>query len=308
MTTQFKEIFSGLQFPEGPIALDDGGFYVCETAAGAIRHIRKDGSATVLAKVGGCPSGIAFGPDGALYGTNGGIADFHERDGKLLPHFAPDNAPPGFIMRIDPGTGKMERLYTECDGVPLIAPNDIVADAHGGFWFTDHGKVRQKDRDHGAIYYAKFDGSYIRKMFGTMIGPNGIALSPDGKSVYVAETPTARMWRFDLSAPGEFARSDAAQLGRKGHLLAGLGGWQWFDSMKVDGEGWACVATLYNSGITAISPDGRTVEHVPLPDPFTTNLCFGGPDMRTAYVTLSTLGKLVAVPWPRRGLRLNHAR
>ncbi|MFI5317910.1 MAG: SMP-30/gluconolactonase/LRE family protein, partial [Myxococcota bacterium] len=50
--------------------------------------------------------------------------------------------------------------------------------------------------------------------------------------------------------------------------------------------------------------DGSKLEHVPMPDPLTTNICFGGKDLRTAYVTLSATGKLVALPWPRAGLRL----
>jgi gluconolactonase len=55
-----------------------------------------------------------------------------------------------------------------------------------------------------------------------------------------------------------------------------------------------------------IAPDGRSFEHIPMPDPMTTNICFGGPDLRTAYITLSGSGRLVAMEWPRPGLRLNH--
>ena len=72
----------------------------------------------------------------------------------------------------------------------------------------------------------------------------------------------------------------------------------------VDGEGHVCVATISNGGITSISPDGARIEHFPLPDPLTTNVCFGGPDLRTAYATLSGTGRLVAFDWPRPGLRL----
>jgi gluconolactonase len=78
------------------------------------------------------------------------------------------------------------------------------------------------------------------------------------------------------------------------------------DSLAVDGEGWVCVATLVNGGITAISPDGATVEHVPFPDLLVTNICFGGDDLRTAYLTLSGTGQLVSTTWPRPGLRLAH--
>ncbi|MFT3819318.1 MAG: SMP-30/gluconolactonase/LRE family protein [Rubrivivax sp.] len=305
---EYTEIASGLRFPEGPLALESGELLVCEVAAGTVQRIGRDRRARLFATPGGGPSGLAFGPDGMLYLCNGGTGDFREHEGKLYPHFAPDEPPSGCIQRLHPETGEVETLYTHCDGKPLIGPNDLVIDAHGGIWFTDHGKVRRDTRDNGAIYYARTDGSFIRRVVAPLLGPNGIALSPDGRQLYAAETPTARVWRFDIGEPGQLLKSPGAVLGSKGHLLCGLGGWQWLDSMKVDAEGWVCVATLFNGGITAISPDGKDVQHVPLPDPFTTNLSFGGPALRTAFVTLSTLGKVVAVPWRRPGLKLNFAR
>ena len=78
------------------------------------------------------------------------------------------------------------------------------------------------------------------------------------------------------------------------------------DSLAVDHDGWVCVATLLNGGITAISPDGEHTEHHATGDMFTTNICFGGDDMSTAFVTLSGTGRLVSFPWPRLGLRLAH--
>ncbi len=77
-------------------------------------------------------------------------------------------------------------------------------------------------------------------------------------------------------------------------------------SLAVDAEGWICVATLVNGGITAISPDGTEVEFYETGDPITTNICFGGDDLRTAYVTCSSSGRLVSFRWPRPGLRLAH--
>ncbi len=86
-------------------------------------------------------------------------------------------------------------------------------------------------------------------------------------------------------------------------LVAGVMDSQRFDQLSTPRT--ICVATLINGGITVISPDGRHVEHHPMPDPMTTNICFGGPDMRTAFITLSWTGRLVAVDWPVAGLRLN---
>ena len=76
------------------------------------------------------------------------------------------------------------------------------------------------------------------------------------------------------------------------------------DSLAVEANGNVCSATLLNGGITTFAPDG-SFEHVALPDPLTTNICFGGADMRDAYITLSGTGKLVKARWPRPGLKLN---
>jgi gluconolactonase len=88
--------------------------------------------------------------------------------------------------------------------------------------------------------------------------------------------------------------------------LAKFRDYQLFDSLAVDADGNICIATLFNGGITIISPDGAQIEHVPMPDFYTTNICFGGPDLRTAYITLSSSGRLVAVPWRRPGLPLHY--
>ena len=79
-------------------------------------------------------------------------------------------------------------------------------------------------------------------------------------------------------------------------------GFQLLDSLALEAGGNLCVGTLVNGGITVLSPGGDLVDHVPLDDPLVTNLCFGGDDRRTAYVTCSATGRLVAVPWPRPGL------
>ena len=83
--------------------------------------------------------------------------------------------------------------------------------------------------------------------------------------------------------------------------------WQRFDSMAVNADGTMCVATLMHGGISVISPAGELLQHVPLPDPFTTNICFGGPGQRTAFITLSATGRLIAIDdWPTPGLVLNY--
>ena len=87
--------------------------------------------------------------------------------------------------------------------------------------------------------------------------------------------------------------------------MAGLGGYQMFDSLAIEANGNICVATLVSGCISVIAPDGKLVEQIPTGDPLTTNICFGGPDLKTAYITLSGKGELVVMDWPRPGLPLN---
>jgi gluconolactonase len=309
---QIREIASGLRAPEGPVALRDGSVLVVELKGGALTRVAPDGKKKVIAEVGGAPNGAAVGPDGKVYICNNGGLIFAEISGHTLPiPGLPPNYKGGSIQRVDLASGKVETVYTECDGHPLRGPNDLVFDSTGGMWFTDFGKVEERRRDRGGVYYANTDGSLIKEMVYPIDGPNGIGLAPDDKRLYVPQTFEGRVWQWDIPSPGELRRVEnpgGAFLSGPGGgtLLAGLPGYQLFDSMAVDGAGNVCVATLINGGITVISPDGKSIEHIPMPDPITTNICFGGPDLRTAYITLLATGKLVAIDWPRPGLKLHY--
>ena len=124
-------------------------------------------------------------------------------------------------------------------------------------------------------------------------------------TLYAVETPTCRAWAFALSAPGEIQPPAKPYRRDKGMVIAGLGGYQMFDSLGLEASGNICVATLVKGAITVIAPDGRIVEQVETGDHMTTNIAFGGPELRTAYITLSGKGELVAMDWPRPGLPLN---
>lgn len=306
MTGAFREVARGLLFPEGPLAMPDGSVLVSEIARGTITRIRPSGATEVLAKVPtGAPNGLALGPDGALYACNGGGSRFRELDGILQPWGASADFAGGWIDRIDMKTGEVRRLYESCDCHRLSAPNDLVFDAHGGFWFTDLGKTLPRVRERGGVYYARADGSAITCAAYPIETPNGIGLSPDGTRLYVAETLSARLWALEVEAPGVLRLRDSRWA--PGELLAAPGGLRGFDSLAVQADGAVCVATLVEGGITRVSSDGARVEHIPLPDMYVTNLCFGGPDMRTAFVTLSSTGRLVAMEWDTSGLVLHNA-
>ena len=304
---KIREIAGGLQFPEGPVALDDGSVLVVEIARGTLTRVTPDGRTIVVATLGGGPNGAAIGPDGAVYiCNNGGFSWHRDADGGLRPVGQPDDYSGGRIERVKLSGGKVERLYDRCDEHGLRGPNDLVFDGQGGFWFSDLGKVRARGRDHGGVYYARADGTLVREVIHPILTPNGVGLSPDGQTLYVAETETARLWSFAIPAPGSLAKAPWPSP-HGGRLVVGVGGYQRFDSLKVDAEGNILVATLINGGITIVSPTAASVRHFPMPDRYTTNLCFGGRDLQTLFVTLSMTGRLVAIDdWPVPGLRLHY--
>ena len=300
---EFELITEGLEFPEGPIAMADGSVVLVEIKRQTLTRVHPDGRQEIIAELGGGPNGAAIGPDGAVYVCNNGGFQWNEAGGLTLPHGTPDYYVTGSIQRVDLATGEVTTLYSECDGKPLRGPNDIVFDADGGFWFTDLGKSNGDVSHVGHLHYATIDGSRIVLARDGMTTPNGVGLSPDGKQVFVAETQTGRLWEFDVAAPGELAAP--ADMWTAGKVMGPLPGYQLFDSLAVEANGRVCVATLVNGGITSFDPADGTWEHYAFPDPITTNICFGGDDMQTAFITCSGTGKLYKARWPRPGLKLN---
>lgn len=298
-----KIITDGLLFPEGPVALRDGSVLVAEIRSGHVVRVAADGSKSLLADCGGGPNGAAIGPDGALYVCNNG-------GNRYLPgHFigsgpAEDYAG-GSIQRVDLATGAVQTLYTHCGEHRLSSPNDLVFDRHGGFYFSDMGKKFHRHRDHGGLYYARADGSHIVEVAYQVQAANGVGLSPDQKTVYVAETETSRLWAFDIIEPGRVHKHPYPSP-HGGRLVCGLPGFQRFDSLALEASGNICIATLMTGHVTVIAPSGELLRQVKVPDTYCTNICFGGPDLRTAYITLSGTGQLVSMPWPEPGLALNH--
>jgi gluconolactonase len=116
----------------------------------------------------------------------------------------------------------------------------------------------------------------------------------------VAETLPRRLWAFELNAPGEIRREPWPSP-NGGRLVVGLPGAHYPDSLAIDAAGNVCVASFNQCGIWEIAPDGSSLIFRPLQDFYATNIAFGGPDLRTAFVTLSSTGRLVSFMWPRPG-------
>lgn len=301
---QFEVVATGLGFPEGPVYMSDGSILVVEIRRGTLSRVDARGSIEVIAHLGGGPNGAAIGPDGAAYVCNNGGMMWHDAGGTTIPGHTPPDYRGGSIQRVDLRTGGAITLYTQCEGRPLRGPNDIVFDAQGGFWFSDLGKSDEWVTDRGVLYYALPDGSRIVRARTGMISPNGVGLSPDQSVLYVAETYTGRLWAMDITRPGVLAPPPAPWLA--GRLVATLPGYNLLDSLKVEASGSVCVAAGPEGAIVLFDSDGGHTRY-PLPGEIVvTNICFGGPDMRDAWITASGSGRLYKARWPRPGLPLNY--
>lgn len=281
---RFVVVAEGLAFPEGPVVMADGSVIVVESFGGRITRCWNGRKETVC-DIGDGPNGGAIGPDGALYVCNNG--------GMGPGQFARADRE-GRIERVDLDTGRFERLYDRCDGVALSAPNDLVFDGEGNLWFTDFGRLETGGKQFGGLYCARFDGSAIMPIMQHTLSYNGVGLSPDMMTVYVADTMQARLYTFD--------RKPVRQQPR---LVATVPGLVSLDSLAITAAGNICVATIGESSgaITTVTPHGA-ISSTPTGDHITTNIAFGGADMRDAWITYSMKGQLVKTRWPEPGLRL----
>jgi gluconolactonase len=287
-----RTVTTGLRFPEGPIAVDDGSVLVVEIEGGALTRVHPDGSHSPI-HCGGGPNGAAFGPDGAVYVCNDGGLEFMTEDGIRFPYALAAGNHGGSVQRVDLGTAAVEDVFTHVDGERIGNLNDIVFDAAGSCYVVDTTR--------GVLYYADPVAGSIRFAERGLEFPNGMGLSPDGTRLYVAETYTGRLYAWEVKSPGVLS-------GRR--LLYATGGEHGWDGLAVDGAGNVCASNLQRSGITVIAPTGDVVGAFVTPehDPYVTNICFGGTNGDTAYVCSSGRGILYALRWPWPGLRLHFAR
>src|SRR5712671_3502368 len=168
-----RVLATDLEFPEGPVVM-------VEIRGRRLTRVWPDGRKEVVAEIPGGPNGAAIGPDGRCYVCNNGGFEWHRRGDTVVPGLQGSDYQGGSIQAVDLETGAVATLYTHSDQGPLRGPNDLVFDAHGGFWFTDFGKTRQRDMDRGFVCYARADGSVCREVIRAMVTPNGVGLSPDG--------------------------------------------------------------------------------------------------------------------------------
>jgi gluconolactonase len=195
-------------------------------------------------------------------------------------------------------TGNVEVLTERYEGKRYNSPNDVVVDPAGRIWFTDPLYAPDRsimEHEHEAVYRIDTSGKVTRVITQPAIGrPNGIAVTPDGKTLYVIDSNYIRpdtnrkIWAFDILPDGAVAKQrQVYDFGR------GRGG----DGMRLDTQGNLWVAAGISAprtanesadvptGVYVISPEGKLLGRIPIGEDVVTNLAFGGPDKKTLYVT-----------------------
>lgn len=318
----FKCVATDLGFPEGPVARPDGSLLFVDIKKQTLSQLIPNGDDYKLEDIvdlPGGPNGLAIGPDGAAYVcNNGGAYNFTlfkewPKGPIMIPMPAGTDNPKGRIQRVDLKTRYVTTLYDSCDGKPLRSPDDLVFDGEEGFWFTDAGLQSEDTLLKGGVYYARTDGSLIKKV-ANIPTANGIGLFPaqgdEPKKLYVADTLFGRLWEIAVTGPGELADSELPNT--KGRVVRTLPDYNWVDSLKVLQDGRICVGTLLPvSGITVFTALEKGGESTLVPlgdpkaDPFITNLCFGGADMMDVWITASGTGSIYKGRWDSPGLKLD---
>ena len=267
-------------FTEGPTVDEDGTVYFTDIGNNRIMRLSPDGELSTFRQPGNRANGLIFDSEWRLLACEGG-------DG--------ETASPR-ITRTDIGTGDVEVLADQYEGKELHQPNDLTIDGQGRVYFTDRPGANPRPEQTGVhgVYRIDPDGTIDRILTEPDVArPNGIVIAPDDRTLYVIETDQGedgpRLIRaYDLSPEGTVSNMRVFH-----DFYPGRSG----DGMTIDSQGNLYVAAGLNSlrgtsetldtvaGIHVFSPAGELLEHIPIPEDTITNAAFGGPDLRTLYVT-----------------------
>ncbi len=273
---QIPEVATAVAFTEGPTVDRDGNVYFAEMVAQRIMKLSAQGVLSTFREHSNNANGLLIDREGRLIACEGAES---QRTGVLLK-FKPQ------ITRTDLRTDKMEVLADNYQGKPFVGPNDVTIDGKGRLYFTD--------LTGGAVYRIDGPGQLARILAVPDIQrPNGIQISPDDKQLYLIEANGAeggaRMIRaYDLFPDGTVGNmrvhynfypgrsADGMSIDTQGNLYASAG----MNQLRGTSE---TLAT--KTGVYVISPQGKLLKFIPIPEDFITNNAFGGTDMKTLYVT-----------------------
>jgi gluconolactonase len=267
--TPIEFVAGGFDGTEGPLPLADGSLVFTENRVDRVQRIAADGSATLFSEGNLNPNALALAPDGSI--------------------IAAQTARPGIAV-IHPAE-KARPLATSHDGKPFGRPNDLFVDKRGGVWFTDPGPgpaqrapgaAEPTARPAPAVYHLSAEG-VLRQLDSEIARPNGIILSLDEKTLYVANTWGEHVIAYDVAADGALSRKrDFAKLAGFGPPANGNGpASSGADGLAIDAAGRLYVAS--SAGVQVFDARGRALGVIKLPRA-PQNLAFAGPDRKTLYV------------------------
>jgi len=278
-STQELEIATSVSMLEGPTVDAGGNVYFTDILMQRIMRFSKDGKFSIFREKSNIANGLVIDPQGRLVAAEGAASPTAERSG-----MATGGIPR--VTRTDLKTGKLEILADAFNGKPLSGPNDVTIDGKGRLYFTDSTGA--------AVYRIDAPGKIVRILAAPDIQrPNGIQISPDDRVLYLVEANGAqggaRMIRaYDLLPDGSVKNM---------HVLYNFYPGRSADGMSVDTRGnLYAAAGLHRTrgtaetldtkcGVYVISPQGKLLKFIPVPEDYITNTAFGGPDMKTLYIT-----------------------
>ena len=265
------KVCTGLRFAEGPAADPEGSLYFCDLAVSRILKLDLSGQTRRIAEDSNRASGIKVNARGDLVvcESDGSVA-LYSHEGKRL-----------------------QTLADRYLGKPLNAPNDLVIDAVGGVYFTDpfFGRTENMRQEKQGVYYMRSAGDLAR-LVDDLPQPNGIALSPDEKTLYVVATGQPRVMAYPITAPGRIDSGRVFCMLQRSPGLGTGGG----DGCTVDAQGNLYIATMI--GVQVFSPAGKLLGVIRLLE-IPSNLAFGGKDYKTLFVTART--SIYALPMLVKG-------
>lgn len=284
MTEPVSLLVSGFDSPEGPCFDTAGNLYFVNWLSSAIMRRTPGGEVSEYFNTGGIPAGLAFHADGSLY-----VAD----EGDAIHG----------ILRVADGQGEI--IVNTYQGQPLNGANDLVFDMKGVLYFSDPWRSSAANPVGG--FYRLFPDGTLEQIDSGLQFPNGIAISPAGDAVYLAETIPNRILRYAIGPGGALGPrehwADMPRVSFPGDADDGLptGG---PDGMAFDEAGNLYVAYYGGGRVVIFAPDGSVVGEILVPGANVTNIAFGGPSRRTAVITDVATASLYSTQAATPGLRL----
>ncbi|MFG0263687.1 MAG: SMP-30/gluconolactonase/LRE family protein, partial [Rhodopirellula sp. JB055] len=277
-TGPVQQVQTGFQFTEGPAATDDGTLYFTDIPNNAIHRLSKSGELSLLTDQSNHSNGLWPLSNTKLLAC--------EMDGAVVMHDLSNDSPKRIV------------LADSFDGKRFNACNDLVVDNHGGLYFSDpqYRAPEPLPQTERCVYYlANFETDpQVTRLTGDIEAPNGIGLSPDGKTLYVIPSMQAEMLAYDVLGPGKIGPPRVLCKLKQPEAETSRGG----DGMAIDVEGNLYITT--HLGVQVFSPEGEARGIIAFPE-IPANVTFGGPEFKTMYATARK--SLYSVEMPIAGFR-----